>query len=398
MPLTDEQREWLALTLTPGVGTTLFVRLLARFGAPGSVLRASEAALVEVVGERLAQRIRNYKQAVDVESQEQALAKYQVRFVSLDDSLYPTRLAEIYDPPLALFIRGELYESDQHCVAVVGTRKATAYGLRMAERLGGELAARGIAVVSGMAQGIDAAAHRGALEAGGRTIAVLGSGVDIVFPAEHTDLMQQIIKQGCVLSPFPMGMKPLKGNFPQRNRIISGISLGTVVVEAPPGSGSLITARHAAEQGREVYAVPGQVGQRNSMGPHSLIREGAKLVETVEDILVELEVPASARQPMRSVQPEQTQVPEPAPQPIAAPTAATRVEAAPAVQSKPPAPMPPISPTEKDVLSVLSPDGSFVDEIAMACRISVSEALSSLTMLELKGLVRQFSGKRFAPR
>lgn len=398
MPLTNEQREWLALTLTPGVGTTLFVRLLARFGSPGSVLRASEAALAEVVGERLAQRIRNYRQAVDVASQEQALAKYQARFVSLDDTLYPTRLAEIYDPPLALFIRGELYESDQYCVAVVGTRKATAYGLRMAERLGGELAARGITVVSGMAQGIDAAAHRGALEAGGRTIAVLGSGVDIVFPAEHADLMQQIIKRGCVLSSFPMGMKPLKGNFPQRNRIISGISLGTVVVEAPPGSGSLITARHAAEQGREVYAVPGQVGQRNSLGPHSLIREGAKLVETVEDILVELEVPASARQPIRSVHPEQAQIPEPQSQPLAAPTAAKRVEAVPAVQSKPPAPMPTISPTEKDVLSVLSSDGSFVDEIAMACRISVSEALSSLTMLELKGLVRQFSGKRFAPR
>ena len=386
------------MTLTPGVGTTLFVRLLARFGSPGSVLRASEAALAEVVGERLAQRIRNYRQAVDVASQEQALAKYQARFVSLDDTLYPTRLAEIYDPPLALFIRGELYESDQYCVAVVGTRKATAYGLRMAERLGGELAARGITVVSGMAQGIDAAAHRGALEAGGRTIAVLGSGVDIVFPAEHADLMQQIIKRGCVLSSFPMGMKPLKGNFPQRNRIISGISLGTVVVEAPPGSGSLITARHAAEQGREVYAVPGQVGQRNSLGPHSLIREGAKLVETVEDILVELEVPASARQPIRSVHPEQAQIPEPQSQPLAAPTAAKRVEAVPAVQSKPPAPMPTISPTEKDVLSVLSSDGSFVDEIAMACRISVSEALSSLTMLELKGLVRQFSGKRFAPR
>lgn len=401
MPLTDEQREWLALTLTPGVGTTLFVRLLARFGTPGSVLRASEAALAEVVGDRLAQRIRGYKQVVNVEAQEQALAKYQARFVSLDDSLYPTRLAEIYDPPLALFVRGELYESDQHCVAIVGTRKATAYGLRMAERLGGELAARSITVVSGMAQGIDAAAHRGALEAGGRTIAVLGSGVDIVFPAEHADLMQRIIRQGCVLSPFPMGMKPLKGNFPQRNRIISGISLGTVVVEAPPGSGSLITARHAAEQGREVYAVPGQVGQRNSMGPHSLIREGAKLVETVEDILVELDVPASARQPIRPAQSEQSPMPESAPKLSAAPpapAAAMQAGAIPATHSKPPAPVPSVSPTEQDVLSVLSPDGSFVDEIAMACRISVSEALSSLTMLELKGLVRQFSGKRFAPR
>lgn len=389
MQLTDEQREWLALTLTPGVGTTMFVRLLARFGAPGAVLRASEAALAEVAGERLAQRIRGYKQAVDVTAQEQALARYQARFVSLDDPLYPPRLAEIYDPPLALFIRGDLHESDQYCVGIVGTRKATAYGLRMAERLGGELAARGLTVVSGMAQGIDAAAHRGALEAGGRTIAVLGSGVDIVFPAEHAELMQRIIKQGCALSPFPMGMKPLKGNFPQRNRIISGISLGIVVVEAPPGSGSLITARHAAEQGREVYAVPGQVGQRNSLGPHALIREGAKLAETVEDILVELDVPASARQPVRSAKTDHESSPQPEQAPLAALVS---------VKPAPPAPAPAVSPTEKDVLSVLSPEGSFVDEIAMACRISVSEALSSLTMLELKGLVRQFSGKRFAPR
>lgn len=380
MSLTESQREWLRLSLVPGVGTTLFIRLLARFGAPREVLRASSGALAEVVGERLADRIRHYKDLADLDAQEAAIEKYEVRFITMEDPAYPARLAEIYDPPLSLFVRGDLHESDQCCVAMVGTREATAYGLRMAERLAGELAVRGVTVTSGMALGVDAAAHRGALSAGGRTIAVLGCGVDVVFPAENAALMQEIIGRGCVMSPFPMGMKALKGNFPQRNRIISGLSLGTVVVEAPPGSGSLITARRAAEQGREVFAVPGQVGNRNSLGPHSLLREGAKLVETVEDILMELDVPATVRQSAKPNTPE------------------TSTGPAPARPSAQPAPAVAVSEVEKDVLAVLSSEGSFVDEIAMACRISVSEALSSLTMLELKGLVRQLSGKRFTPR
>lgn len=377
--LSDSQRDWLTLALVPGVGTTLFVRLLARFRAPSEVLHASEAALEEVVGANLAQRIRTYKEFVDVDAQERAMAKYDVRFITMEDPAYPARLAEIYDPPLALFVRGDLYESDQYCVAIVGTRHATAYGLRVAAKLGGELAARGITVISGMAQGIDAAAHRGALETGGRSIAVLGCGVDIVFPAENADLMHSIIQHGCVISPFPMGMNALKGNFPQRNRIISGLALGTVVVEAPPGSGALITARHAVEQGREVFAVPGQVGQRTSMGPHALIREGAKLVESLEDILMELDIPPSLRRPAPAIKSDTPATPA-------------------AAQTAPKAPESVLSEVEKDILATLSPDGSFVDEIALACRISISEALSSLTLLELKGLVRQFSGKRFSPR
>ncbi len=383
MSLTESQREWLRLSLVPGVGTTLFIRLLARFGTPREVLRASASALEDVVGERLADRIRQYREFVDLEAQEAAIEKYEVRFVTMEDPLYPARLAEIYDPPLSLFTRGDLHEADQFCVAIVGTREATAYGLRMAERLGTELAARGLTVASGMALGVDAAAHRGALSTGGRTIAVLGCGVDVVFPAENAELMHEIIQGGCVVSPFPMGMKALKGNFPQRNRVISGLSMGTVVVEAPPGSGALITARQAAEQGREVFAVPGQVGNRNSLGPHTLIREGAKLVESAEDILAELEVPAAARRAPAPSRAAQKAAANAAP-PEHVPAAAT--------------PVPAVSEVEKDVLAVLSPEGSFVDEISLACRISVSEALSSLTMLELKGLVRQFSGKRFAPR
>ncbi len=380
MTLTDGQRDWLALTLVPGVGTTLFVRLLSRFKTATEVLGASEAGLAEVVGPKLGERIRQYRDVVDVDGQIGAMGEYGARLITLEDSAYPHLLGEIYDPPLVLFSRGELHEADQNAVAIVGTRKATSYGLRMAERLGGELAARGVTVVSGLASGVDAAAHRGALDAGGRTIAILGCGVDIVYPSENADLMHQIVQRGCVLSSFPMGVKPARGHFPNRNRIISGLCLGTLVVEAPPGSGALLTARHAAEQGREVFAVPGHAGERNAMGPHSLLREGARLVETVEDVLVELNLPAGVLV-THGVEVASVSGGEDGAACVAAPPLEPKV-----------------STVEKDVLSVLALEGSFVDEIALACRIPVSEALGTLTLLELKGLVRQFSGKRFAPR
>lgn len=383
-PLTRAQREWLTLALVQGIGGTRFIRLLARFGRPGRALQASEAELAEVVGPAAARNIRQYRDAVDVDAQERLMRLHGARLVTMDDPAYPPRLAEIYDPPLMLFVRGTLHETDQYAVAIVGTRRASNYGRGMAERLAGELAARGITVVSGMAEGIDSAAHAGALAAGGRTVAVLGCGVDQVFPAGNADLMRRIIAGGAVVSPFPMGMAAHKGNFPQRNRLISGMSLGTVVVEAPPESGSLITARHAAEQGREVFAVPGEAGRVNSRGPHALLREGARLVETVEDILVELRLPAAARQ-----KPELRETPD---------TAVGERRAAPSEKGAPDAPLgPPLTAVEADILACLSPDGSFVDEIALVCRRSVSEALSALTMLELKGLVRQLSGKRFAP-
>lgn len=386
MHLNDEQREWLTLAMVPGVGSTHFVRLLARFRTPSTVLRASQGALAEVVRPALAKQIAGYTDVVDLEEQERRMAEYDVRLITMNDTLYPPRLGEIYDPPLVLFTRGELLEEDENCVAVVGTRRATPYGIRMAEKLGRELAAKGITVVSGMATGIDSAAHRGALEAGGRTIAVLGNGVDVVYPKQNADLMHAIIQQGCTLSQFPMGYDPHKGHFPQRNRIMSGMTLGTVVVQAPLRSGALITANTAAEQGREVFAVPGEVGVNASQGPHSLIREGAKLVESVEDILVELNLPAELHAAVV------------APATVDAATRdAPQAEAAsqrPDRQGRNSA----LTSPENDVLSVLAPNGSFVDEIAMATRLPISEALSTLTVLELKGLVRQFSGKRFARR
>jgi len=383
--LTEEQRTWLSLSLVPGVGSTLFIRLLARFGTPATVLSASEAALREVVGPKVAQRIRQYREVVDIHAQERALEAYGARLLTMDDPAYPEHLAEIYDPPLALFCRGQFdWTAAPPALAIVGTRRPTSYGHRMAGQLAEQLAARGLTVVSGMATGIDAAAHEGALKAGGQTLAVLGCGVDVVYPAENAELMHRIMQQGAVVSSFPMGIKPSRGHFPYRNRIISGLCLGVIVVEAPPGSGSLITARNAAEQGREVFAVPGHAGERNALGPHSLIREGAKLVESVDDIVAELDLPAHVRQSSR-----------PSEEPAAVPQAAAAPAATP---SKPTAPTPNLQPHEADVLSVLSPDGSFVDEVALACRMPVSQALSTLTLLELKGLARQFSGKRFAPR
>ncbi len=392
MILNAEEREWLTLALLPGVGTAHFIRLLARFRTPANVLSASRGALEEVVGKKLAGRIAAYADTADVTAQERAMTACGAKLITLEHPDFPLRLAEIYDPPLLLFVRGELLPEDAHCVGVVGTRRATPYGIRMAERFGRELAGRGVTVVSGMAAGVDAAAHRGAIEAGGRTIAVLGCGTDVVFPPQHADLMEDIADHGAVVSQFPMGMKPIRGNFPYRNRIISGMSLGTLVVEAPMRSGALITARQAAEQGREVFAIPGQLGVKNSEGPHALIREGAKLVETVDDILVELELPAQCM--TARVRSEPDTPPASSPDPSHHEAASAAPQTAVATPTIPKA----ASADERKVLNALSPDGSYVDEIASACHISVSEALSSLTLLELKGLVRQFSGKRFAPR
>ena len=404
MRLTDQHRDWLRLLMTPGVGTAHFIRLLARFHSPSAILDAQVNALAEVAGRGLAQRIVQYRDSVDIEGQEQLMARHSAWFVTLEDPGYPLRLAEIHDPPLALFGRGTLTEQDSRCVAIVGTRRASPYGIRMAERFGRDLAAKRFTVVSGLANGIDAAAHRGAIEAGGRTIAVLGNGVDVVYPRQNAELFESVTQNGCIVSQFPMNTPPDRRHFPYRNRIISGLTLGTLIVEAPGRSGALITARQAAEQGREVFAVPGQVGSQNSQGPHGLIKEGAKLVENADDIVVELDLAAEdAPVPAPAIAPSSRDEAEPvadAPKPRREPSpkaAAVSPNADRAsVQTAPPSE--PGGPEERKVLQALAANGSYVDEIAEVCRIPVSQALSTLTLLELKGLVRQFSGKRFAPR
>jgi len=366
-------RDWLRLVLIPGIGPHRILRLLAKFRSPDRVLTAGESELTAALGEPLiAHRIAAYRDSVDVDGELGRIDKYGVTLISLDDDLYPTRLAETYGPPVLFYVRGTLLPRDTDSVSVVGTRRASHYGRVTAERLAEELAARGITVVSGLAAGIDSAAHRGALRAGGRTIAVLGCGVDVVYPTANEKLMAEIIERGCVISEFPMGTTPYKQNFPQRNRIISGMTLGTVVVEGGRTSGALITARRALEQGREVFAVPGRALDEGSQGPHSLIRDGAKLTETVQDILEEIEVYLSAP----------AAEPAPAENPVPADDLETR-------------PVPADSSGEKRVLAALTQDPVNVDELAARCELALPELLGALTLLEIKGLARQLPGKLF---
>ncbi len=371
----DGYRDWLRLVLIPGVAPQKMLRLLAKFRSPDRVLAATESELAEALGEpNIARRIATYRDTVDVDGELAQVDKYGVTLISLDDDLYPTRLAETYGPPVLLYVRGTPLPCDVNSVGIVGTRRASHYGRLTAERLAGELAARGVTVVSGLAAGIDSAAHRGALDAGGRTIAVLGCGVDVVYPSANRELMETVIEHGCVISEFPMGTKPYKQHFPQRNRVISGMTLGTVVVEGSRTSGALITARRAMEQGREVFAVPGRALDEGSEGPHSLIRDGAKLTETAEDIMEEIEV-------------HMTTIPAA----VDEPSAGTAAEE----QETRPMPAAPGSPDERRVLAGLTTDPVTVDDLASRCDMPLPELLSTLTMLELKGLARQLPGKLF---
>ncbi len=289
-PVKEDIFHWLALSLVPGVGGVFFRRLLDRFGSPEAVFRASlkELLQVEGLGEKVAREIAKGPEEKRVQTELELLNRVGGKIVTIGDASYPKRLKEIYDPPPLLYVRGDLKEEDELAVAIVGSRKTTPYGRWITEKISQELARQGITIVSGMARGIDSVAHGGALSGGGRTIAVLGSGVDVVYPPENRNLYKRMIEQGAVVSEFPMGSPPEAGHFPKRNRIISGLSIGVMVVQASADSGSLITANYALEQGREVFAVPGNVGSDSSRGTHQLIKDGAKLVESSDDILEEI--------------------------------------------------------------------------------------------------------------
>lgn len=285
-PLVDEVR----LGMVSGVGPRIRQGLMAAFGDASAALSASPAELqrVDGIGPKLAKRIASARSEIDAESELTAAAESGVRVLTQQDPAYPRGLREIHDPPGVLYASGSVVPEDGIAVAIVGTRHATRYGLKQAERFADGLARRGVTVVSGLARGIDGAAHRAALSAGGRTIAVLASGVLKVYPPEHEKLAGEIADNGAVVSEAAPRMPPIGGAFPQRNRIISGLSLGVLVVEAADRSGALITARHAADQGREVFALPGPVDSRLSRGCHSLIRDGAALVSDVDELLGEL--------------------------------------------------------------------------------------------------------------
>lgn len=359
----EELADALLLSLVSGVGPKTRQALLERFGAPAAVLAAAPSELrgVSGVGPKLASAIVRARQEIDVAAEIELCRQRQVAIVTQHDPAYPRALQEIHDPPAVLFVRGGIEPCDALAVAIVGSRHATRYGTEQAERLATSLSRAGLTVISGLARGIDAAAHRGALNAGGRTLAVLGSGVLNIYPPEHHELAREVSSHGAVVSESPPRTAPISGAFPQRNRLISGMSLGVIVVEAALQSGALITARHAMEQGREVFAVPGPVNSRMSRGCHQLIRDGARLVETADDVLEELG-------------------------PLVA--AATRRDGA--VVHHPAELL--LNEAEQQVLAAVGAAPTSIDEVISVSQLPTPQVLATLSVLEMRRLVRRLSG------
>ena len=290
---------WLRLTLIPGIGGQTQRKLLSVFGLPDAVFSAGSTALRAAAGEKVAGLLLDRSNDAEIASAIAWANGEHQHIVTLADAEYPQALLEIADPPTLLYVRGRLELLNQPTIAIVGTRNPTPQGLQNAQAFAATLAQAGFVVASGLALGVDAAAHRGALSVGAKTVAFIGTGIDRIYPARNLELAHQLARQGCVVSEFPLGTPAIASNFPRRNRLISGISRGVLVVEAAPKSGSLITARLAGEQGREVFAIPGSIHSPQSRGCHQLIKQGAKLVETAEDVRVELRwagvVPNSGR-------------------------------------------------------------------------------------------------------
>lgn len=376
----EERYWWIGLNCVPGVGSITSKRLIEAFGTPKHVFSASQGELrsVDGVGGELARRIATFPVEEVLEREVAAVERAGITLCTLHDEDYPPQLATLYDPPPVLYVRGALMASDQLAIAVVGSRRPTAYGRSVAERLAGELASLGFTVVSGLARGIDGLAHQAALSAGGRTLAVYGSGIDLVFPAEHRELADAIAERGALISEFPMGVPPVAHNFPRRNRIIAGLALGTVVVEAAAKSGSLITARCAMEQGREVFAVPGQVITGKSRGAHRLIKQGATLVEGVEDIIDAL--PLHFRAMLEEAQ---------------AAEGVSTSEPEPASVLVPPAPR--VSASERALLALIQEEPRPIDRMIEESGLAPSAVSGLLVQLELKGLVARGPDSCYGP-
>lgn len=355
----EDKLYWIALNMVPGVGPILYRNLVAKFRDPERVFAASgrELAAIEGIGEKTVRVIQEFS-AEEIAIEELRKAEgLGISIVTFRDQRYPRNLLQIHDPPPLLYTRGELGIDNPPMVAIVGSRRGSPYGRAVTKRISKELSAAGATVVSGMARGIDTCAHLGALEAGGRTIAVFGCGVDIVYPPENKRLFFDIIDHGAAISEFSLSTPPEGKNFPRRNRIISGLSLGVVVVEATADSGSLITASHALEQGREVFAVPGNVGITTSRGTNSLIKQGAKLVEEAQDILTEIVPQYGGR---------------------------TRHEEIPLLNDE-----------EQGVFQLLSHTPLHIDEISRLSQMEVRRVSTILLGLELKGVISQLGGKMF---
>lgn len=370
--LDDETRALLTLHLLPGLGPRLTRALLDHFGSATNALAASASDLSSIpyLRREVAERIVEALHTRDLEAEIALLERHETDVVRQRAAGYPATLATLPDGPSLLYIRGALAPEDVNGVAVVGSRSCTAYGRRMAERLAQGLSRAGFTVISGLARGIDGVAHRAALDAGGRTIAVLAGGLSRIYPPEHADLADAVVGSGALLSEAPMALEPLPQMFPQRNRIISGLSRAVIIVEAAEKSGALLTAKHAAEQGREVLAVPGQADSEASSGTLRLIREGATLVRHVDDVLEVLDQTA----PLTS------------PEPLSAPTPA------------PPRPQPVLNEQQKQVLAVISETAAPADELIERSGLSVTEVGHALVLLEMYGLVRRLPGNRYERR
>lgn len=361
----EEILPWFFLKSAPGIGNYIFKRLIDGFGSPEKVLAARDAELEAIEGMSRAQvrRLRAHRLPDRVRQDIRLVRQKEIRIVTMKDPDYPELLLQIPDPPPFLYLQGRL-EQKTSAIAMVGSRMATRYGLSVARRLSAELAACGLTVVSGMARGIDTAAHEGALLGGGRTIAVLGSGLDRIYPAQNQRLAREIAQKGAVISEFPLLTEPEPHNFPVRNRVISGMSLGTVIVEATKKSGSLITARLACEQNREVFAVPGSIQSFKSTGTHTLIKQGAKLVENAQDILEEI-----AGAVFLNAQTD-----------LLSPPAKAAIE---------------LTPEENVVYRNLDPYPVHIDDLGRKTAIAPGKLSSLLLALELKGMVEQLPGKYF---
>jgi len=366
-PRIEERDAWLALSLIPEVGPATFHRLVEELGSAQAVLTASMERLEHVAGvsREAARAVAGFPWREALERELRVIETRGLGLLRFGDLGYPEPLAQIHSPPPIIYLRGTIGAEDRVAIAIVGSRRATSYGVEMAERISGELAQRRVAIISGMARGIDAAAHRGALEAGGRTIAVLGCGLGVIYPPEHAELSDRIAANGAVLSEFPVFAPPKPDHFPRRNRIISGLGLGVVVVEAGTESGALITANYALEQGREVFAVPGQVTSRSSRGCHQLIKAGAKLAESWEDIWEEIE----------------SQVGPPS-------ELGARVAAA----------TPAIEPEERLIVDALEAGPLQIDDLIGQTRLPAGQMASLLLSLMLKGVIEELPGKSFARR
>ncbi len=400
--LSNETISLIHLNLIQGVGLKTVQVLRNVFGSAERALQATPDDLRKTnqLSAAVCDLLIHKPVLYPIERELELIHKYGCQVVTLYDAAYPPHLKQIDTPPVVLYIKGELTPKDALSISLVGSRNAKDYGRKASYRLSYQLAQRGLTVISGFAKGVDTSAHRGALEAGGRTIAVMGNGLSVIYPATNSNLAEKIEASGALVSEFPMAVRPKSSNFPRRNRIISGLTLGTVVVEASKRSGALITARLAAEQNREVFAVPGEIFSELSAGTHQLINDGAKLVNTVDDLFSELP-------PYVLNQIQSQESPSPMPDMDVVPAQTLSVEKgdtklgpqqpSPDVQQSISTPPPlDLTPEEKIIFQAIEVPSSHIDTIVRTTQLPIGRVSSLLLMLELKGVVQQLPGKQFA--